>query len=263
MKAALAMLVAAILLPLTAFADPKTYSAAELIAGLKAAKPKISLYARLRMEHHPASGPRSVLQVQMKWRPADGGGSQSLYQILFPKDRKGEGLLLHVKSGSVSGASYVPGKSAQALKPADRSAGVFGSAFSIDDAVAAFLDWSSHEIVANEKQGNIPCTVVESKTSLPTGAGIRRVRTWIDESRLAAMRVDLYGEGDKLAKTIVTNKVMRGKSGYYAPVDFTITDHETGASTKVEGVRSDDDVAFSDADFAAAALQTVTAPPAK
>jgi hypothetical protein len=46
-------------------------------------------------------------------------------------------------------------------------------------------------------------------------------------------------------------------------VNFTVTDHTNGASTKVEGVRSDSDVSYTDADFAEAALQTIIPAPGK
>ena len=75
-----------------------------------------------------------------------------------------------------------------------------------------------------------------------------------------ARRVLRYGDQPL---RVITHKVMRGSSGFYSPVNFTVTDHANGASTKVEGVRSDADVTYTDADFSEAALQTITSAPGK
>jgi hypothetical protein len=249
----------AVLMPVLSLAQTKTFTARELIAGVKAARPSGALYARLRMEHRGAGG--TVLQVQVKRRAAPEGGSENLYQLLFPAQRKGEGLLLKVRRNVFSGATFVPGKGVRPLKPGDRDMAVFGTALTIDDLLATFLDWPSQEIVGQEKEGNVPCTIVELRAPKGSASEFSRARCWIDEKRYATMRVEFFSPGEKPLKTVTTQKVMRGSSGFYSPVIFTVTNHTNGSSTKVEGVRSDTDVSYSDADFSDAALQTITAAP--
>ena len=248
----------AVLMPALGFAQTKTFTARELVAGVKAARPSGSLYARLRMDHGGA-----VLQVQVKRRSLPEGGSESLYQVLFPAERKGEGLLLKARRGAFTGATFAPGKGVRSLKSGDRDTAVFGTAVDIEDLLASFLDWPNPEIVGHEKEGNISCTIVELRAPKGSASTFSRARCWIDEKRYATMRVEFFGSGDKPLKTVITHKVMRGSSGFYSPVNFTVTDHTNGSSTKVEGVRSDSDVTYTDADFAEAALQTVTAAPGK
>lgn len=255
-----ALLVAA-LLPTLAIAQEKDYTAAQLISAVKAAKPAGSVYARLRMEHKDAGGKTTVLQAQLKRRPL-GDGSETLYQLLFPKERKGESLLLRVKGGSFTGATFSPGQGVQNLKAGDRSAGVFGTALTIDDAIADFLDWPQQQIVGHEKEGTAQCYVVESRAPKSASSPVTRAKSWIDESRLTEMKVELYKSGDEPVRTVVTHKVMRGSSGYFAPVSFTVTDRATGTSTKIEGVRSDSGITYTDADFTEAALQTISTPSA-
>lgn len=256
-----ALLVVA-LLPMLCFAEEKNYTAPQLIGAVKAARPPGGLYARLRMEHKGAGGKSEVLQVQLKRRQT-ANGSETLYQLLFPKERKGEALLLRVKGGTFSGALFTPGQGKRALKPADRSMGVFSTALTIDDAVAEFLDWPQQEITGKEKDGGVPCTIIESRAPKSSSSPIRRVKSWIDDARFTAMKAEFFKSGEQPARTVITHKVMRGSTGYYAPVSFTVTDHTTGASTKVEGVRSDHDVNFTDADFSDAALETITTPSGK
>lgn len=256
-----ALLIAA-LLPALCLAQEKNPTAPQLIAAVKAARPPGSLYARLRMEHKGAGGRSEVLQVQLKRRQT-ADGSETLYQLLFPKERKGEALLLRVKGGAFSGALFAPGQGRRALKPSDRTMGVFGTALTIDDAVAEFLDWPQQETVGKEKEGGVPCTVVESRAPKSSASPIKRVKSWIDDARLTAMKAEFFRSGDQPARTVITHKVMRGSTGYYAPVSFTVTDHATGAATKVEGVRSDRDVTFTDADFSDAAMEAIASPSGK
>jgi hypothetical protein len=253
--ALLSVLLLAIFGPTLASAQSRTFTARELIAGVKAAKPSGALYARLRMEHREPQKDSVVLQVQVKRRTLANGASESLLQLLYPRERKGEGLLMRIKGESFSGATFTPGKGLRALKPSDRDTGVFGTALAVEDLTAGFLDWPVQEIVGKEQEGSVPCTVVELRAAKTSAS---RVRCWIDEKRFATMRVEIFGSGEKPVKSVTTQKVMRNDKGYFAPVNFTVTDHLSGAVTKVEGVRSDDDVKFTDADFADPALQTVT-----
>lgn len=256
-----AFILLAVLLPAPAFAQEKNYSAAQLMGAVKAAKPPGGLYARLRMEHREAGGRQVVLQAQLKRRSTP-DGSETLYQLLFPKERKGEALLLRVKGGGFSGAVFVPGQGRRALKSGDRSSGIFGTALTIDDVIAEFLDWQ-HRIVGKEKEGAVPCTVIESSAPKSSSSPVTRVKSWIDETRLTAMKAEFFKTGGQPVRTVITHKVMRGSSGYYAPVSFTVTDHATGAATKIEGVRSDNGINFTDADFTDAAMGAITAPPGK
>lgn len=251
------------LLPVLALAQAQSRTADELIAGLRAARPPSGIYARLRLEHSGEGGKSTTLQVQVKRRTAPDGGTESLYQVLFPRERKGEGLLLRIKDGNFTGAGFVPGAGVRSLKSSDRNLGLFGTALTVDDIIAAFLQWPVQEIVGHENVGNVPCTIVESRGGKALSSGTKRVRSWIDESRLAAMRVEKFAGSDQPVKIVVTHKVMRGSSGYFAPTSFTVTDHSSGAVTQVEGVRSESDIVYTDADFTGTALQSITAPSGK
>ncbi len=247
------------LLPVLALGQAPSRTADEWIAGVRAARPSGGLYARLRLEHSGAGGTSTTFQVQVKRRASPDGGTESLYQVLFPKERKGEGLLLRIKGGNFTGASFVPGAGIRALKSSDRNLGLFGTALTVDDIIAAFLEWPVQEVVGRENAGSVPCTIVESRSGSDSSSGAKRVRSWIDETRLAAMRVEKFANSNQPVKTVVTHKVMRGSRGYFAPTSFTVTDHSTGAVTRVEGVRSETDMVYTDADFTEAALQSITA----
>jgi hypothetical protein len=242
-------------------AQEKAPSAAQLIASVKAAKPVGGVYARVRMEQTLAAG-KTTLQVQVKRRTTATGTSEHLYQVLFPKERKGEALLLRINGKGFTGSRFVPGKGVTALKPTDRRVPLFGTDLTVEDLLADFLDWSQHSTTGHENVGSVPCTVIESK---PSGgsAGPSKVVTWIDEKRLATMRIHIYDGGAKPTRSVETGKLIRGDSGYYIPASFTISTAATGSSTLLEGVRSDNGLTFTDADFTEAAMQVITGPTGK
>jgi outer membrane lipoprotein-sorting protein len=241
------------------FASPassqtKTLTAPEFIATVKAAAPKGGVYLRGRMEQTSATG-KTVLQLQIKRRSLANGASEHLYQLLFPKERKGESLLLHVKGNGFSGSSFIPGKGVTKLTSADRKLKVFGTDMTIDDILTDFLDWPKPEIVAHEKIGTADCSVVLCQE------GSKKVKCWMDEKRYVPMKIEFYDSGDQPARIVETGKVVRMDSGYFIPVSFTLSTPATGTSTLIEGTRSDAVSNYSDADFTEASMQVLSGAP--
>src|SRR6267378_5437452 len=79
-------------------------TASDLAAKLRA-KQSGSMFVRIRMEI--GSGEKQTLQVQIKSRVSDAAGD-IVYQILFPKERKGESVLLHRSGHKFSGTVFTP-----------------------------------------------------------------------------------------------------------------------------------------------------------
>ena len=241
-------------------ATAQEFTAEQLLAGVKAARPSGGIYARIRMAHTPAGSAKAeTLQVQVKRRIAPTGKSEHLYQLLFPADRKGEGILLILEKGQFTGALHSPATGTKLLQASDRSLGLFATTLSIDDVIAEFLDWPSPILTGTESIGNIPCHIIESKAPVSSKSTARLVRSWIDAKRFVTQKMEIFGtDTTQPVKTVLTEKVLRNKTGYYLPVSFTVTDTKTGATTQVEGVRSDSDLTFPDAAFTPEALQTLT-----
>ena len=227
----------------------------EFIAGVKAAKPKGGVYVRARLVQG-----KTVMQIQIKQRHLADGSTDQLYQVTFPKDRKGESLLLHTKGSTFSGKQFIPGQGLCSLTGADRRHGIFGTDLTIEDLMADFFDWRSQKITGHEKVGAVPCAVIESKPDSGS-KGPSKALSWIDEKRYVPMRVQIFDDGEKPARIVDSDKVMQVSSGYYLPVSFTVTTTATGSKTSVEGSSSKGDINYSDADFSEKALQEVTLPP--
>lgn len=228
----------------------KKPTGAELVAAVKAAKPKGDLQIRATLEQKG----RPKLQIQIRHHRAANGDKLHLYQVLFPKDRKGEGLALRDTGRGFSGWSYKPGETPHALKAADREEGLFGTDLRIEDLLADFLDWTSHEITGSEKLGPIPCNVVESIAPASAAGRVKKVRSWMDEKRLVPQKVELLDGSGKTLRSIVTERVHRSPTGYFVPTEFTVTDTD-GSETKVTGAGVRDDLTFNEDDFSEAALE--------
>src|SRR4051812_40674972 len=87
-------------LALTQFASAAD-SGSELAAKLWA-KESGSKFIRIRIQ-----AGSDTLQVQIKSRVA-GSASDIVYQILFPKERKGESVLLHRSGNNFTGTLFTP-----------------------------------------------------------------------------------------------------------------------------------------------------------
>src|ERR1051325_9530771 len=81
-------------------ADTSSMSAQELAARLSALQQNGNSYVRVRMEvKEPASA--TTLQLQIKSRRTK-SATDVVYQVLWPKERKGEAVLLRKKVGGES-----------------------------------------------------------------------------------------------------------------------------------------------------------------
>ena len=78
--------------------EPAAVSAKDLAAGLSALQDGAS-YVRLRLEvKQPADTTKIALQLQIKERRTK-SATDLVYQMLWPKERKGEAVLLHKDGG--------------------------------------------------------------------------------------------------------------------------------------------------------------------
>jgi hypothetical protein len=237
-------------------AQDKPLSGPELIAGAKAGKPAGSRVIRARMEQDLNGKRLNVLNVQIKRRSTGEGRGDQMYQVTYSKnpELKGAALLLHTTPKGFSGSVFMPGKGLRKLSNADRRLNVFGTDMTVDDVLADFFNWTRHDIIGHEKAHDNDCAVIESKPS-GDSAGINRVKSWVEMRRYIPWRVEIFEEGkERPVRVEQTERVLRGKSGYWFPREFTISTPMKGTVTKVEGTNSDDQ-ALTDDDFTEAAMQ--------
>ena len=217
-----------------------------------------SSIARLRMRVAPKGGSfndGTVYQLQVKARRST-GSSEVLYQLLWPRERKGEALLL-----KQSGQSGITGKQRTVeperttnISPRDSSKTVMGSDLTYEDVIANFFRWKSQSIVGKETIGNAECTIVESKPGSGDSTSYGSVKSWIDTSKNIPVKIEKYSKSGKLALKIETDRVNADDRGKLVPSRLVANRTGSGTITEVEGTKIRHDVSLSDSDFSESSM---------
>ncbi|MEI6674090.1 MAG: outer membrane lipoprotein-sorting protein [Verrucomicrobiota bacterium] len=251
-------LLGTVLLGSVAKAQEATLSARDLAAQLSAIIQDGSSVLRLKMEISKLSGGgKTVLQIQVKSQ-RNKGSADLIYQILWPKDRKGESFLLHKASGHApSGALFTPPGSMVPLTAAKLKDGIFGSDLAHEDMLENFFAWENQAIVGTEVVNRVPCQILESKPGKGDDTGYSHVRSWIDTKLMVTLRVEKYRGSGKLAKRIETTRVSKGDLGYWIGSSFSVQRAGQDSVTEIEGSNSKHGVAFAAGDFTPEALRTL------
>jgi outer membrane lipoprotein-sorting protein len=255
-------LLALALLILPGQAQEAAPTAPELARRLSTALQDGSSAVRLKLEMKAAAGaPKSVLQLQIKSRRTP-ASTEVLYQVLWPKERKGESFLLR-KSGhqAASGTVFVPPANTQSLSASQMQEGIFGSDLAYEDLVDNFYGWESQTLAGTETVDRVLCQILESKPGKGERSSYARVRSWIDPKKMVPLRIEKYAASGQVARRIDTTRVSKDDAGRSVPSTFSVVRGGQASVTELEGSNSRHDVSFTDADFSPEALKTIT--PAK
>lgn len=242
----------------TALAQDAAPSAKDLAAQLANNIQDGASLVRLKMDvRQPAAGGRMVLQLQVKSQRAK-GSTDMTYQILWPKERKGEGFLLRKSGGRApTGSVFTLPDSLVPLTATKMDDGIFGSDLSYEDLVENFFAWENQAITGTETVDRVSCQILESKPGGGDRSGYSKVRSWIDTKRMIPLRVEKYSGAGKLVKRIDTTKVAKDDTGKSVAASFSIQRPGQDSITEIEGSNIKHDVSFTAADFTPEALRSL------
>ena len=203
-----------------------------------------------------------MLQLQIKVRRT-ARTTDAVYQVLFPKDRKGEAVLLHHAGGHPPGGTvFLP--SANTLRPLDAAQmkdSLFGSGLSYEDLVDNFYAWGRQTLAGTELIDGVNCLVLESRPGKDDWSDYGSVRSWIDPVRLVPLRVEKYLPSSQLARRIDTTRFAKDDKGRVIPASLAVRLPGRGETTILEGSRSEGGVVYPDAEFTPEGIRQVTPPP--
>lgn len=238
-------------------ADGPAITAADFASRMNAIRVDGTSFVRLRMEINGGG----AIQIQAKQRLTQ-AGSDVVYQILFPKERKGESVLLRKPgSGAATGSVFLPPDTLKPLTAAEMKKGLFGSDVAHEDVVENFFAWSQQSLVGTEDIGRVSCQILESKPSGSHRSSYASVRTWIDPHRMVPMRVEKYNASGSVLVRIETMSVAKDDLGRDVPSSVHIARAGiTGKGTTLDGSRIKHGVTLTDADFTPEALKSLTTP---
>ncbi|KAB2641688.1 MAG: outer membrane lipoprotein-sorting protein [Verrucomicrobia bacterium] len=258
LRSILHALPAAALLVAVAGAQDATPSPRELAAQLSSSIQDGSSVLRVKMEINAASGGgKTVLQIQVKSLRSK-NSTDLIYQILWPKERKGESFLLHKSAGRApSGTLFTPPAAMLPVTAAKIKDGVFSSDLAYEDLVENFFAWEKQASVGSEVINRVPCQILESKPGKGDDTGYSQVRSWIDTKLMVTMRVEKYKGAGKLAKRIDTTRVSKDDTGKWIGSSFSLQRPGQNSTTAIEGSNSKHGMTFSATDFTPEALRTL------
>jgi outer membrane lipoprotein-sorting protein len=230
-------------------------TASELAAKLHA-KQSGSMFVRIRME--VGSGEKQTFQIQIKSRVSEAAGD-IVYQILFPKERKGESVLLHRSGHKFSGTLFTPPDNLKPIGSAEMKQSLFGSALSYEDIIDSPFTWTQQTIVGAEDMDGTPCQILESKPGKGHTSSYSSVKSWIDSRRLVPLRIEKYGASGKVVRRINTTRVLL-EGGDSLPVDLKVYG-PSGSVTHITGSRIKRGVSYAETEFTPEGLKQLNAPP--
>lgn len=241
----------------SAGAENTTVTAGELASRLSALRQDGSSYVRMRLEIKGAS--RETFQLQIKERRSK-TSTEVVYQILWPKERKGESVLLR-KMGNrpASGSTFVPPNTVRTLESADMKEPLFGSDISYEDVVENFFAWEQQKLIGSEEVDGVNCQILQSKPDKGGSSIYTSVRSWIDTRRMIPLRIEKYSGSGQLLRRIETTKIV-ADAGKHIPANLTVRDLRRNSSTILDGSRIKHDVTYADREFSAEGLIQVIAP---
>src|SRR6266403_2535472 len=230
-------------------------TASELAARLRA-KQSGSMFVRIRMEI--GSGEHQTLQIQIKSRVSDAGGD-IVYQILFPKERKGESVLLHRSGHKFSGTVFTPPGNLKSIGPAEMKQSLFGSDLSYEDIIDSPFAWSQQTIVGTEDMDGTPCQILDSKPGKGHTSSYSSVKSWVDPRRLVPLRIEKYDSSGRVVRRINTTRVVR-EGVDSLPADLKVYG-PGGSVTPITGSRLKRGVSYADIEFTPEGLKQLNVPP--
>ena len=241
--------------PSRAANSPPPMTANDLASRLSALRQNGASYVRLRMEIKGAT--KETLQLQIKERLTK-DSSEVVYQVLYPKERKGESVLLR-KTGTLpaSGSVLVPQNTVRPID--DLKEPMFGSDLSYEDVIDNFFGWEQQAIVSTQEVQGVKCTILESKPGKDEHSTYSSVRSWIDVRRLVPLRVEKYARSGQLLRRIDTTRVI-ADAGRHIPADLTVAGARPDSSTLIDGSRIKHNMTYTDHDFTVEGLKEIALP---
>jgi hypothetical protein len=240
--------------------EPPAMSAGDLAARLSALRDGTS-YVRLRLEVKQSSGAtKTVLQLQIKQRRTK-TATDLVYQVLWPKERKGEAVLLHQVDGRPpTGSLFAPPDRLRSLDASQMNEALFGSDLCYQDIIENFFAWDNQAIAGTEVLNGVNCLILESKPGKGEPSTYVSVRTWVDPRRFVALRVEKYAPAGQPARRIETTRVVADDLGRSIPGNMTVRGPRDDSVTDLDGSQIKHNVTYADRDFTPEGLKEVSTP---
>lgn len=240
---------------------PAVVSATELAARLSVLRQDGASYVRLRLElKQPSGATKTVFQIQIKQRRSK-SSIDVVYQVLWPKERKGEAVLLRKAANQPStGSLFVPPGTVRPLDGSQMKESLFGSDLSYEDVLENFFAWDHQAITGTEVVSGVNCQILESKPGNSEHSSYAKVRTWVDPRCIVPLRIEKYLASGQLAVRIDSTKVANDDNHRPIAANLTVRGQRQDSVTELDGSSIRHDVTYTDREFTPEGLKELTPP---
>ncbi|GAA5115482.1 outer membrane lipoprotein-sorting protein [Luteolibacter yonseiensis] len=212
-----------------------------------------SSFAKVKMDVTSADGAKQSLQFQIKQRRS-ANTTEVVYQILWPKERMGEAVLLKRSGVEMSGTLLTLPDKVRNLSAAELKGPLLGTSLSCSDVLEDFFSWENQKIVGEETVNRVKCQILESKSGSAT------VRSWIDTKRVVPLRIEKYLSSGNAFRRIEAVAVNKDDNNRNIPSSMTVQDLQKGTTTSIDGSKLKHGVTYDNSDFTAEGLKNLTPP---
>ncbi|MDP8223653.1 MAG: outer membrane lipoprotein-sorting protein [Candidatus Lernaella stagnicola] len=143
------------------------------------------------------------------WDKQYADGSKKLIRFTEPADNNGTGLMTWEKKGADDLQwLYLPSqKKARQLAQADKSDQFMGSDLFFEDMGTQSAEDFNHTLISETVYNGKQCYLVESSPKPDVNSAYTKTRSLIDVDNFAPYKLELFGKGGKLIKTIESKKI--------------------------------------------------------
>ena len=240
---------------------PPVMSAADLASQLSAFQQDGASYVRLRLEVKQLSGTtKTALQLQIKQRRTK-TATDVVYQVLWPKERKGESVLLQKEANQpATGSLFVPPGTMRPLDNSQMKQPLFGSDLSYEDVLENFFAWEHQTLAGTEVVGGVSCQILESKPGKNEHSSYASVRTWVDPRRMVPLRIEKYLASGQRALRIDSTKVATDDTHRTIAANLTVRGQKQDSVSELDGSSIRHDVTYTDREFTPEGIRKLTPP---
>lgn len=195
------------------------------------------------------------IESQIKQRRS-ATASEIIYQVIRPKARAGEGVLLRQTAGqAASGLCFTPPDTVRALTASPLKEPLFGSDLTFADVLENFFTWQHQALVGTAVVDRVSCQILKSKPGSGQHSTYASVHTWVDLRRMVPLRIDKFLASGALARRIATTRVAADDLQHKIPAELTISGAHAESATELKGSRINHGVSYANATFTAEGLK--------
>lgn len=233
-------------------------SAAAIAAQLSMLQHNGNTYVKLRLVvKDAAGGAKTKVDLQIKSRRT-AEASDVLYQVLWPKECKGEAVMVRKPAGQAGKVSVLTLPNTVSAPTLTQS--VFESDLCYADLVENSFAWEQQAIVGNEVIDGIPCSIIESKPGKSVHSVYGSVKAWVDTKRMLPLRVEKYSSTGVLVRRVDTMRVTRDDDGQQVAATLLVRRVGGVTTTELEGTKIRRGVVYAERDFSVDGMKDVTVP---